>query len=126
VNIAKQQAEDAKKNAEESQKIAEAKQAEIETLKESAEREKVINDLIKPLNTEQKDIMTNLLESVDTGKLQKQFDKYMPTVINGNTPAKKKAINEGTEITGDKQETVSTSASNFNNNVVDIKRLAGI
>jgi hypothetical protein len=126
VNIAKQQAEDAKKNAEESQKIAEAKQAEIETLKESAEREKVINDLIKPLNTEQKNIMTNLLESVDTGKLQKQFDKYMPTVINGNTPAKKKAINEGTEITGDKQETVSTSASNFNNNVVDIKRLAGI
>lgn len=126
VEIAKQQAEEAKKTAEESQKIAEAKEAEIETLKESAEREKVINDLIKPLNTEQKNIMTNLLESVETGKLQKQFDKYMPTVINGNTPAKKKAINEGTEITGDKQETVSTSASNFNSNVVDIKRLAGI
>jgi len=126
VDVTKQQAEDAKKTAEEAQKKVEAKEAEIKSLKESAEREKVINDLIKPLNTEQKDIMTNLLESVETGKLQKQFEKYMPAVINGNSPAKKQALKEGTEITGDKQQTVSKPAGHFNNNVVDIKRLAGI
>jgi len=126
VDISKQQAEEAKKTADEAQKIVEAKEAEIKSLKETAEREKVISDLIKPLNTEQQDIMTNLLESVETGKLQKQFEKYMPAVINGNSPAKKQALKEGTEITGDKQETVSKPAGHFNNNVVDIKRLAGI
>ena len=82
--------------------------------------------MVKPLNTEQKDIMTNLLESVETGKLQKQFEKYMPAVINGNSPAKKQALKEGTEITGDKQETVSKPVGQFNGNIVDIKRLAGI
>jgi len=126
VDMAKLQAEEAKKTAEEMKAKVEAKEAEIKSLKESAEREKVINDLVKPLNTEQKDIMTNLLESVETGKLQKQFEKYMPAVINGNSPAKKQALKEGTEITGDKQETVSKPVGQFNGNIVDIKRLAGI
>ena len=126
VDITKQQAEEAKKSAEEAKKMVEAKESTIKSLIESAERERVINELIKPLNTEQKDIMTNLLESVETGKLHKQFEKYMPAVINGNSPAKKQALKEGTEITGDKQETVSKPMSQFNKNVVDIKRLAGI
>ena len=126
VDTTKLQAEEAKKTAEEMKAKVEAKEAEIKSLKESAEREAVINDLVKPLNTEQKDIMTNLLESVETGKLQKQFEKYMPAVINGNTPAKKQALKEGTEITGDKQETVSKPVGQFNGNIVDMKRLAGI
>ena len=126
VDTTKLQAEEAKKNAEEMKAKVEAKDAEIVSLKESAEREAVINDLIKPLNTEQKDIMTNLLESVETGKLEKQFEKYMPAVINGNTPAKKQALREGTEVTGDKLETVSKPVGQFNGNIVDIKRLAGI
>lgn len=126
VDTTKLQAEEAKKNAEEMKAKVEAKEAEIVSLKESAEREAVINDLIKPLNTEQKDIMTNLLESVETGKLEKQFEKYMPAVINGNTPAKKQALREGTEVTGDKLETVSKPVGQFNGNIVDIKRLAGI
>jgi hypothetical protein len=126
VDTTKLQAEEAKKTAEEFKAQVEAKEAEIKSLKESAEREKVINDLVKPLNTEQQDIMTNLLESVETGKLQKQFEKYMPAVINGNSPAKKQALKEGTEITGDKQETVSKPVGQFNGNIVDMKRLAGI
>ena len=126
VDTTKLQAEEAKKTAEEFKAQVTAKEAEIKSLKESAEREKVINDLVKPLNTEQKDIMTNLLESVETGKLQKQFEKYMPAVINGNSPAKKQALKEGTEVTGDKQETVSKPLGQFNGNIVDIKRLAGI
>ena len=126
VDTTKLQAEEAKKTAEEFKAQVDAKEAEIKNLKESAEREKVINDLVKPLNTEQKDIMTNLLESVETGKLQKQFEKYMPAVINGNSPAKKRQLKEGTEITGDKQETVSKPVGQFNGNIVDIKRLAGI
>ena len=96
---------------------------EIEDLKNTAERDSVINELIQPLNAEQKDIMTNLLESVQTGQLRKQFEKYVPAVINGRSPAKKQALKEGTEITGDKQ---IVNAGQFNSKLVDIKRLAGI
>ena len=78
-----------------------------------------------PLNTEQKEIMNNLLESVQTGALRKQFEKYIPSVLNGRTPAKKQAINEGTEVTGDKQINI-VNGSQFNSNIVDIRRLAGI
>jgi hypothetical protein len=125
VDISKLQAEEAKKNADEKQKIIEAKEKEIAEIKESVEREQVINELTKPLNTEQKDIMNNLLESVQTANLRKQFEKYIPAVLNGRTPAKKQALHEGTEITGDKQINI-VNGSQFNSNLVDIKRLAGL
>ena len=123
VDTTNQQLEDAKKTADEKVKIIESKEKEIEDLKNTAEREKVINELVTPLNAEQKDIMTNLLESVQTGQLRKQFEKYVPAVINGRSPAKKQALKEGTEVTGDKQ---IVNAGQFNSKLVDIKRLAGI
>ena len=125
VDTTNQQLEDAKKTADEKVKIIESKVKEIEDLKNTAEREKVINELVTPLNAEQKDIMTNLLESVQTGALRKQFEKYIPAVLNGRSPAKKQALNEGTEVTGDK-ETNIVNGSQFNSNIVDIRRLAGI
>ena len=123
VDTAKQQLETAKETANEKEKIIESKDKEIEDLKNAAERDSVINELIQPLNAEQKDIMTNLLESVQTGQLRKQFEKYVPAVINGRSPAKKQALKEGTEVTGDKQ---IVNAGQFNSKLVDIKRLAGI
>jgi uncharacterized protein YukE len=123
VDTAKQQLETAKETANEKEKIIESKNKEIEDLKNTAERDSVINELIQPLNAEQKDIMTNLLESVQTGQLRKQFEKYVPAVINGRSPAKKQALKEGTEVTGDKQ---IVNAGQFNSKLVDIKRLAGI
>jgi len=125
VDISKLQAEEAMKTVNEKQKVIEAKELEIATIKEAAERSNVINELTHPLNTEQKEIMNNLLESVQTGALRKQFEKYIPSVLNGRTPAKKQAINEGTEVTGDKQINIVNS-SQFNSNIVDIRRLAGI
>ena len=50
----------------------------------------------------------------------------MPAVINGRTPAKKASSSTGTEITGDKIENNIGNVSQFNRNIVDIKRLAGI
>ena len=72
VDTAKQQLETAKETANEKEKIIESKDKEIEDLKNAAERDSVINELIQPLNAEQKDIMTNLLESVQTRQLRKQ------------------------------------------------------
>ncbi len=70
--------------------------------------------------------MTDLLESVQTSRLRASFDKYLPAVIDGNTPAKKKAVlSEAKEVTGNRTQTNDIKAD-ADNNVVDLKRLAGL
>ena len=87
-----------------------------------------MNELVAPLNKKQQEIMNDLLESVQTDKLQKQFDKYMPSVIAGNSPAKetKATLTEGTQVTGNKQNNDIDAGSSNTDNVIDIRRLAGI
>ena len=107
--------------------LAEAVSAEKNALIESAKREKIMNDLVAPLGKNQREIMTDLLESVQTGRLQAQFDKYLPAVIDGNSPAKKKAVlSEAKEVTGNREEHNVSSQANDSSNVLDIRRLAGL
>jgi hypothetical protein len=105
--------------------ISESKEAEIKSLKESQERQAIITELTAPLANSQKAIMKELLESVQTTKLRGNFEKYLPAVIAGEAPQKKKALTEAKEITGNK-ETNSVSSSQHEHNIVDIRRLAGI
>jgi len=114
--------------AEEKAKLVESKDAEIKSAQDSAKRKDIISELTAPLSKDQKEIMMDLLESVQTENIQKQFDKYLPSVIDGNTPEKKKAtLTEATEVTGNKEETNVSGASNSaTDNVVDIRRLAGL
>ena len=109
--------------------LAESAVKEKAVLIESAKREKKLNDLVAPLGKAQREIMTDLLESVQTDRLQSAFDKYLPAVIDGNTPAKKKAVlAEGKEVTGNREysQTNVSSQAGADGNVIDIKRLAGL
>jgi hypothetical protein len=118
---------EAKTLAVKAKRLAESVTAEKKQLVESARREKIMNGLVAPLGKDQKEIMTDLLESVQTERLQSAFDKYLPAVIDGNTPAKKKAVlSEAKEITGNRNETIASSKADADNNVIDIKRLAGL
>ena len=109
------------------QKVIESKQAEIAKLKESQERKDIMSELLSPLNTEQKAIMGELMESVKTSRLVESFDKYLPAVIEGKAPQKKQALVEAKEITGNKvSNSIRSSESDNNNNIVDIRRLAGL
>jgi hypothetical protein len=122
---------EAKAFASKAKQLAEAQSTEKKRLVEAAERKDVLNELTGPLSKDQKEIMMDLLESVQTAKLRSAFDKYLPAVIDGNTPAKKAVITEGKEITGNREESQTNvsskaDAEHFNRNVVDIKRLAGI
>ena len=124
VDLKDKQVEEAKAEAAKAIEEAGAKATEIKRINEAAERNKVINGLIEPLSKDQREIMTDLLESVQTPKLDKAFNKYLPAVIDGNAPAKKKAkLVEGKEITGNRETNVSSKADE---NVVDIRRLAGL
>ena len=113
------------------EQILESKQAEIRALKESQERKSIMSQLLSPLNGEQKSIMSELLEGVKTTRLNESFEKYLPSVINGNAgnaPQKKQALVEAKEITGNKiSNTNRSSESDLSaSNIVDIRRLAGL
>lgn len=106
-------------------KLAESKDLEVKRLNETRKREKVMNELVAPLSKDQRAIMTDLLESVQTDRLRSAFEKYLPAVIDGKSPAKQKAIlSEGKEITGNRENSSIKQASD--NNVIDIVRLAGL
>ena len=108
------------------EQILESKQAEIRTLKESQTRKAIMTELLAPLNTEQKSIMGELMETVKTERLNESFEKYLPSVINGKAPQKKQALVEAKEITGNKVISNTNRSSEADNNIVDIRRLAGL
>ena len=125
VELKDKQLAEAKVAVAEKQKLAESKDEEIRKISDAATRKDTINELTAPLSKGQKEIMIDLLESVQTPKLQSAFDKYLPAVIDGKTPAKKAIMTEGKEVTGNREETnVSDKASD--SNVIDLRRLAGL
>jgi len=85
--------------------------------------------MLKPLNKEKAAVMSELLESVQTGKLQAAYDKYLPAVLNANGKAVKEAkavlTESRVEVTGDKSAKVNAKVED-DSNVVEIKRLAGL
>ena len=112
-------------------KIVESKEKEIRIIKESAERNSKMVELLKPRNKEKAAVMSSLLESVQTGKLQSAYDKYLPAVLNNSISkqSEKTTLNESrTAVTGDKgAKPLQVEAENTDmNNVVELKRLAGL
>jgi len=114
----------------ETQKLVETKEREVRIIKESTQRAKVIEDLTSTLNEEKAQVMISLLESVQTPKLKVAFDKYLPAVLNTGVSrkAEKSVITESfAEVTGDKSaKKIAEVDMSDKDNVIDIKRLAGL
>ena len=119
---------EAKKSAAEKSALVESKDREIRIIKESQERQQVMSDLMKPLNKEKQAVMSQLLETVQTNKLQSAYEKYLPAVLNNSAaPKAEKAhvlVESRVEVTGDKSAKVAVEFDH--NNVIEIKRLAGL
>ncbi len=120
-----QQLAEARNAISEKQQIVESKEQEIARAQETAVRKEVMSELLNPLSKDNQEIMSELLESVQTSKLRSSFEKYLPAVLSGSTPEKKKALVEAKEITGNK-ESNSISSANGQAEVIDIRRLAGL
>ena len=105
--------------------VVETKEKEIRMIKESNVRQNTMEELLAPLNDEKREVMRNLLESVQTQRLKNAFEKYLPAVLENRSEKAKKVITENvtSAVTGDKS--APTIADN-SNNVIDIKRLAGL
>ena len=116
------------------QALVETKEKEIRIIKESAERKEKLADLMKPLNKEKSAIMRDLLESVQTDKLQSAYEKYLPAVLNNSAVAtvapKATVLTESrTTVTGDKTAKTAvevTKTESSYDNVFEMKRLAGL
>jgi len=107
--------------------LVESKEREIRMIKESNERESAMEELLAPLNNEKREIMRNLLESVQTKRLSAAFEKYLPAVLEDRSVKATKVITESlSEVTGDKSARVQDADEQSESNVINLKRLAGL
>lgn len=112
-------------------KLIESKEREVKIIKESNQREKVMGELLGTLNEEKAKVMKDLLESVQTPRLQAAFDKYLPAVLNNITekkeaPKGKTVLSESVkEVTGDKTAVKKVEVED-RDNVIELRRLAGL
>ena len=127
LNVVKQkeaELEEAAKVVAETQELVESRNRELRILKDQSQRKELMCELLGPLGGDKREVMSSLLESVQTEKLRTAFDKYLPSVMNGGTPAKK-VLSEAKEITGDKQAP-QTNSDEKTAEIFDIRRLAGL
>ena len=94
-------------------------------------RKEKMNELLAPLGKEKKEIMLDLLESIKTEKLEESFNKYLPSVLDGEKPRVKKALTESVtkEHTGNKKASAKVEADDNTESVVEIdtiRKLAGL
>jgi hypothetical protein len=102
---------------------AEAKATEIKRITETIDRNRKIEDLMKPLSKDKANVMKQLLESTPTDRLEAAFKKYLTPVMEGKATATEKIIiaEAKTEITGDR-----IVKSEQSSNIIEIRRLAGL
>lgn len=106
------------------QHLVESVQKDLVRSQEQATRKEVLSELLSPLAKQQREIMSELLESVQTGKLKSSFDKYLPAVVNNQPVAintNKKQLVESKEFFGNRPE-----HNDIKSEVTDIRRLAGL
>jgi hypothetical protein len=125
IDLKDQAMQEAAKAVVQAEQILESKEQTIRALKEAQERKAIMDEILAPLNKEQKEIMGELMESVKTTRLNESFEKYLPAVLAGNAPQKKQALVEAKEITGNKISN-NQNRSETDSNIIDIRKLAGL
>ena len=110
------------------QQIVESKDREIRVIKEGQDRKIVMDELLGTLVKEKQSVMRDLLENVQTPRLKSAFEKYLPAVLNSAKKEEKTVLSESrSEVTGDKTaKPAVTQGTAIENNVVELKRLAGL
>jgi len=109
---------DAEKAIEEKQAVIESKDAESKRQADLMERKEKMAEMLKPLGKEKSEVMSQLLESVSTAKLESSFNKYLPHVM-----ADKAVTKEGAKVLS---ESGGDRAQREDADLTNIRKLAGI
>jgi chromosome segregation ATPase len=121
---------EASKEVTEKEALIESARSEIRIINDQASRKEVLSEMLNPLAKDKKEIMDSLLESIQTDKLRASFDKYLPAVLNGDGSGIKRKLMESThtEVTGNREVEEMKPNDHYaqTENVIDIKRLAGL
>jgi len=108
---------DAEKAVNEKNAVIESKNAESKRQADLMERKEKMAEMLKPLGKEKGEVMSQLLESVQTDKLEASFNKYLPHVMADKAvPGKTKVLSESG---GDRAKREDAEITN-------IRHLAGI
>ena len=108
---------DAEKAVEEKKAVIESKEAEAKRQSDLMERKEKMAEMLKPLGKTKGEVMAQLLESVQTDKLQASFDKYLPHVMAEKPVASTKQVIS--EASGDRAKREDAEITN-------IRKLAGV
>ena len=112
---------DAEKANEEKKAVIESKAQEISRAKDLMERKETMAELLKPFGKEKADVMSQLLESVQTANIKSAYNKYLPAVMDDKPIASvKKVISESQGNQADVRQTRGDADLN------SIRYLAGI
>ena len=109
---------DAEKAIEEKQAVIESKEAESKRQADLMERKEKMAEMLKPLGKDKSEVMSQLLESVSTAKLEASFNKYLPHVM-----ADKAVTREGAKVLS---ESGGDRAQREDADITNIRKLAGI
>jgi hypothetical protein len=118
------QLDEAHKKITETETILESTKVEKSRVEDKAKRESALNELLAPLSGDKKEVMNNLLESVQTDKLKDSFNKYLPHVMKEGKRSSIITESKKSETTGDRQAKIQ--AEDNNEDVSNIRKLAGI
>ena len=122
--IAEQNLAEARKEVVSKNKLVESKNQDLKKLENRTKREKILSELLSPLDKNKRDVMSQLLESVQVDRLRTAYDKYLPAVLNNREkPVVKTGRDMLHESTGDKNNKVVTMDET---ELSEIKRLAGV
>ena len=109
---------DAEKVIEEKQAVIESKEAEAKRQADLMERKEKMAEMLKPVGKDKSEVMSQLLESVSTDKLEASLNKYLPHVMADNAVTK-----EGAKILS---ESGGDRAQREDADLTNIRKLAGI
>tara|TARA_R110000868_G_scaffold22642_4_gene92806 strand:- start:563 stop:1771 length:1209 start_codon:yes stop_codon:yes gene_type:complete len=101
-------------------RLVEDAQARIKTAEDRAQRMEIMQEITAPLGREKRAVMEDLLKGIRTQNLREAFNRYLPTVMQGNVaPASrgKQALAESqpqekrAAVTGNRTNTLAESVS---------------
>ena len=110
---------DAEKAVKEKDAVIESAKAKAKRQADLMERKEKMAEMLKPLGKQKGEVMSQLLESVQTANLQTSFDKDLPHVRSDKPIASVKETTVITEAAGDRGQREDAD-------LTDIRKLAGI
>lgn len=104
-------------------------QLKLRAARDQIGRERVMGELLLPLGKKQREVMTQLLENVQTANLRDKFNRYLPSVLNeeSHTQLKTKLTESSKIQTGDRKLDESKNHAESDEIEIDqLRKLAGI